>query len=116
MLILSSKYFELVLTRDTDDYAFNLVINFIHKNLYDLSWSKLFYLNYICKKKRLDKKKHAISVGDGANDLGMLKNSGLGIGYRPHHIIEKAVDNHIRFTDLTTILFYLGFTEKEFSK
>ena len=78
--------------------------------------SKLFYLNYICKKKRLDKIKHAISVGDGANDLGMLQNSGLGIGYRPHHIIEKAVDNHIRFTDLTTILFYLGFTEEEFSK
>ena len=78
--------------------------------------SKLFYLNYICKKKRFDKIKHAISVGDGANDLGMLQNSGLGIGYRPHHIIEKAVDNHIRFTDLTTILFYLGFNEKEFSK
>jgi len=78
--------------------------------------SKLFYLNYICKQKRLDKIKHAISVGDGANDLGMLQNSGLGIGYRPHLVVKKAVDNHIQFTDLTTILFYLGFSEKEFSK
>ncbi len=78
--------------------------------------SKLFYLNYICKQKRLDKIKHAISVGDGANDLGMLQNSGLGIGYRPHQVVKKAVDNHIQFTDLTTILFYLGFSEKEFSK
>jgi hypothetical protein len=30
--------------------------------------------------------------------------------------IKKAVNNHIQFTDLRTILFYLGFTEKEFSK
>jgi phosphoserine phosphatase len=78
--------------------------------------SKLFYLNYICKQKRLDKIKHAISVGDGANDLGMLQNSGLGIGYRPHQVVKKTVENHIQFTDLTTILFYLGFSEKEFSK
>jgi phosphoserine phosphatase len=78
--------------------------------------SKLFYLNYICKKKCLNKTKHAIAVGDGANDLAMLKNSGLGVGYRPHLIIKKAVDNQILFTDLTTILFYLGFAEKEFSK
>jgi len=78
--------------------------------------SKLFYLNYICKQKRLDKIKHAISVGDGANDLGMLQNSGLGIGYSPHQVVKKAVNNNIQFTDLTTILFYLGFSEKEFSK
>jgi len=78
--------------------------------------SKLIYLNEVCKKKKLDKIKHAISVGDGANDLGMLQNSGLGIGYQSHQIIKKAVNNHIQFTDLRTILFYLGFTEKEFSK
>ena len=78
--------------------------------------SKLVYLNEICKKKKLDKTKHTLSVGDGANDLGMLQNSGLGIGYHSHQIIKKAIDNHIQFTDLNTILFYLGFTEKEFSK
>ena len=78
--------------------------------------SKLAYLNEICKKKSLDKFKYTLSVGDGANDLGMLQNSGLGVGYHSHQIIKKAVDNHIQFTDLKTILFYLGFTEKEFSK
>jgi hypothetical protein len=46
----------------------------------------------------------------------MLKNSGLGIGYYPHSIVKKAVDNKIQFTDLKTILFYLGFMEKEFSR
>jgi phosphoserine phosphatase len=78
--------------------------------------SKLVYLNEICKEKKLDKLKHAIAVGDGANDLGMLRNSGLGIGYHSHQIVKKLVDNQIQFTDLKTILFYLGFTEKEFSK
>ena len=78
--------------------------------------SKLAYLNEICKEKKLDKIKHALAVGDGANDLGMLQNSGLGIGYHSHQIIKKAINNHIQFTELRTILFYLGFTEKEFSK
>jgi phosphoserine phosphatase len=77
--------------------------------------SKLVYLNEICKEKKLDKLKHALAVGDGANDLGMLQNSGLGIGYHSHQIVKKSVENHIQFTDLKTILFYLGFTEKEFS-
>ena len=78
--------------------------------------SKLVYLKEICKEKKLDKIKHALAVGDGANDLGMLQNSGLGIGYHSHQIVKKSVENHIQFTDLKTILFYLGFTEKEFSK
>ena len=58
----------------------------------------------------------AVGGVDGANDLGMLENSGLGIGYYPHSVVKKTVQNHIQFTDLKTILFYLGFTEKEFSK
>jgi phosphoserine phosphatase len=78
--------------------------------------SKLVYLNEVCNEKKLDKIKHALAVGDGANDLGMLQNSGLGIGYHSHQIVKKLVENHIQFTDLKTILFYLGFTEKEFSK
>jgi len=78
--------------------------------------SKLAYLNEICKEKKLDKIKHVLAVGDGANDLGMLQNSGLGIGYHSHQIIKKAINNHIQFTELRTILFYLGFTEKHFSK
>jgi phosphoserine phosphatase len=78
--------------------------------------SKLVYLNQICREKKLDKLKHALAVGDGSNDLGMLLNSGLGIGYHSHAIVKKSIENQIQFTDLKTILFYLGFTEKEFSK
>lgn len=78
--------------------------------------SKLVYLNKICREKKFNKLKHSLAVGDGANDLGMLQNSGLGIGYHSHAIVKKNIENQIYFTDLKTVLFYLGFTEKEFSK
>ena len=35
-----------------------------------------------------------------------------GIGYYSHAIVKKSIENQIQFTDLKTILFYLGFTEK----
>jgi phosphoserine phosphatase len=88
----------------------------IKNNKFTGEYIPLVYLNEICKEKKLDKLKHVLAVGDGANDLGMLQNSGLGIGYHSHQIVKKSVDNQIQFTDLKTILFYLGFTEKEFFK
>ena len=30
-----------------------------------------------------------VSIGDGSNDLEMLKNSGLGVGYYAHDIVKK---------------------------
>ena len=79
-----------------------------HKN------SKLFYLNKVCKEMKISKIKDVISIGDGSNDLKMLKASGLGIGFMAHKIIQENIKNQIRFTDLRTVLFYLGFKEKEF--
>jgi len=76
--------------------------------------SKLFYLNKICRKKKFQKK-DIISIGDGANDVGMLTSSGLGIGYNAHQIVRKKIENQIFFTDLTTVLFYLGIKERNFS-
>ena len=56
-----------------------------------------------------------VAVGDGANDLGMLTNCGLGVGYHAHQIVRDQVENQIFFNDLTTILYYLGFCKEEFS-
>ena len=55
-----------------------------------------------------------VSVGDGSNDLQMLKHSGLGIGYHAHQIIKDNIKNQIKFTDLKTILFFLGIKEDQF--
>ncbi|HPF79009.1 MAG TPA: phosphoserine phosphatase SerB, partial [Alphaproteobacteria bacterium] len=44
----------------------------------------------------------SIAIGDGANDLPMLQAAGLGIGYHPKPLLEDALVNCIRFTDLTS--------------
>src|SRR6056300_36912 len=75
--------------------------------------SKLNYLNQLTAEKNIDKSQ-VVAVGDGANDLGMLTNVGLGLGYHAHEIVKEQVDNQILFNDLTTILYYLGFRQEEF--
>jgi phosphoserine phosphatase len=44
-----------------------------------------------------------IALGDGANDLPMLKEAGLGIAYRAKPVVEENIANRIRFTDLETV-------------
>lgn len=75
--------------------------------------SKLNYLNKLTTEKNIDKSK-VVAVGDGANDLGMLTNVGLGLGYHAHEIVREQVENQIFFNDLTTILYYLGLKKEEF--
>ena len=75
--------------------------------------SKLNYLNKLTAEKNIDKSK-VVAVGDGANDLGMLTNVGLGLGYHAHEIVREQVENQIFFNDLTTILYYLGLKKEEF--
>ena len=56
----------------------------------------------------------AIAIGDGANDLAMIELAGLGIAYKAKPIVSQAADASIRTTDLTTVLYYLGFSSAEF--
>jgi len=44
----------------------------------------------------------------------MLKHSGLGIGYHAHQIIKDNIKTQINFTDLKTVLFFLGIPESQF--
>lgn len=75
--------------------------------------SKLNYLNEFTETNKIEKSK-VVAIGDGANDLGMLKNAGLGVGYNAHEIVRQEVKDQIFFNDLTTILFYLGISKAEF--
>lgn len=50
-----------------------------------------------------------LSVGDGANDLPMLKAAGLGVAYRAKPIVTAEVTNRIVHTDLTALLFAQGY-------
>jgi phosphoserine phosphatase len=75
--------------------------------------SKLNYLNKLTDEKNISKSQ-VVAIGDGANDLGMLVNSGLGVGYHAHQIVKDSVENQILFNDLTTLLYYLGISKNEF--
>ncbi len=55
-----------------------------------------------------------LTIGDGANDIPMLKTAGLGIGYRPKEAVKKEIDNLILYGDLTTALYAQGYTSKHF--
>ena len=77
--------------------------------------SKYKFMEKLSEEKNLDFSE-MVSIGDGSNDLEMLKNSGLGVGYYAHDIVKKSVLTQIKFTDFKTILFFLGIRESEFSK
>jgi phosphoserine phosphatase len=46
---------------------------------------------------------HIMAVGDGENDLPMLQNAGIGIGYYPKPVLKNALTNTIEYTDLSTL-------------
>ncbi|WP_075219834.1 phosphoserine phosphatase SerB [Acuticoccus yangtzensis] len=51
----------------------------------------------------------AIALGDGANDLAMIKAAGLGIAYRPKPVLAAVAGGVLRHTDLTSALYAMGF-------
>ena len=54
------------------------------------------------------------TIGDGANDVDMLKAAGLGVAYKGKPIAVKAARARIDFGDLRTLLFYQGYKSAEF--
>ena len=56
----------------------------------------------------------AIALGDGANDLDMIKAAGLGIAYHAKPVVAAEAAASIRHTDLTAALFFQGFTAADF--
>ncbi|GJL85642.1 MAG: phosphoserine phosphatase SerB [Micavibrio sp.] len=55
----------------------------------------------------------SIAIGDGANDIPMLKNAGLGVGYHPKPAVADAVQNVIIHGDLTAALYVQGYSKKD---
>ncbi|MCB1532296.1 MAG: phosphoserine phosphatase SerB [Alphaproteobacteria bacterium] len=53
----------------------------------------------------------AMTIGDGANDLPMLKTAGLGIGYHPKPNVAKELVNMILYGDLTAALYAQGYSD-----
>ena len=49
-----------------------------------------------------------LAVGDGANDLPILRAAGLGVAYRAKPLVQREADGAVRHGDLTALLSVLG--------
>lgn len=56
----------------------------------------------------------AIAIGDGANDLAMIEAAGLGIAYYAKPTVAKAAHCAIQVTDLTSALYFQGYSDTSF--
>lgn len=56
-----------------------------------------------------------LAVGDGANDLGMLKRAGTGVALHAKPSVAAECDVRVNFGDLTALLYLQGYSLDEFS-
>jgi phosphoserine phosphatase len=54
-----------------------------------------------------------LAVGDGANDIAMIRAAGLGIAYHAKPAVAEAADARIEHNDLTALLFAQGYKRSE---
>jgi phosphoserine phosphatase len=57
----------------------------------------------------------ALAVGDGANDLPMLQEAGLGVAFHAHPRVKAAAPVSIDHADLTALLYLQGYRRHEYS-
>jgi phosphoserine phosphatase len=55
----------------------------------------------------------ALAVGDGANDLAMIRRAGLGVAYHAKPIVAAAAAARIDHNDLTALLYAQGIARKD---
>ena len=77
--------------------------------------AKLEYLNKYVKKYNLNYK-DTICVGDGANDIEMIKHAGLGVSYYGKSTLKKEADIHFNNTNLLGLLYAQGYTDSDIIK
>jgi phosphoserine phosphatase len=54
-----------------------------------------------------------LAVGDGANDLAMIGEAGLGVAYRAKPAVAAAAQARVEYGDLTTLLYFQGYSDDE---
>ncbi|MEO0399717.1 MAG: phosphoserine phosphatase SerB [Pseudomonadota bacterium] len=55
-----------------------------------------------------------MAVGDGANDLAMMDEAGLGVAFRAKPAVAAAADCRLTHADLTGVLYLQGYSDAEF--
>ncbi|HRE20543.1 MAG TPA: phosphoserine phosphatase SerB [Rhabdaerophilum sp.] len=54
-----------------------------------------------------------LAVGDGANDLAMLGEAGLGVAFHAKPIVAEAAHARVDHGDLRTLLYFQGYRDEE---
>ena len=57
----------------------------------------------------------AMTVGDGANDLDMIKACGLGVAYRAKPVVAAQAHARCDHADLTALLYFQGYRDADFA-
>jgi phosphoserine phosphatase len=79
------------------------------------SEAKLAALKDLAEKQHVDLR-DTLAVGDGANDLPMLRASGLGVAYRAKPAVAAEAATRIEHGDLTALLYLQGYRREEFAE
>lgn len=56
----------------------------------------------------------ALALGDGANDLAMIRAAGLGVAYRAKPIVAAQAHAKVDHADLSAVLYFQGYTAEAF--
>ena len=56
-----------------------------------------------------------LAVGDGANDLGMLKAAGTGVALHAKSSVQAEARHRINHGDLTALLYLQGYAREDFA-
>lgn len=75
--------------------------------------AKLATLDRLCVERGLQIGE-ALTVGDGANDLPMLKAAGLGVAFHAKPVVAAEVSARVDHGDLTALLYLQGYRKSEF--
>jgi phosphoserine phosphatase len=59
-------------------------------------------------------KDETMAIGDGANDIDMIAEAGLGVAYHAKPKVTEAADARIDHADLTALLYVQGYRRDEF--
>ena len=74
--------------------------------------AKLEYLNDYIKEYNISHK-DTICVGDGANDIEMIKNASIGVSFYGKTALNKVADIHLNNTNLLGLLYAQGYADSD---
>ncbi len=74
--------------------------------------SKLEFLEELIKKYELNEE-NTCTIGDGANDVEIIKNSSLGVSFKGKKILKEKAKYVLEHSDLTGLLFLQGYSKSE---